>query len=256
MKKFWNRCKGQSLLLLVLSMMFVITGCGAEATIDAYTPAQEFEAMIGFVEEAEAVVNGANELAEQQGQGLGVEPGGAWTSEPETDKPETTKPETTKPEASVPATEASQAEQQESTQEAPKESLPAQQETTKPQQETSSEYANADIDPDGSYTTAEDVSLYLYTYGELPDNFMTKKEAKKLGWTGGSLEKYAPGMCIGGDYFGNYEGTLPDGDYHECDIDTLGAKSRGAKRIVYSEDGRIYYTEDHYETFTLLYGEE
>lgn len=239
MKKFWNRCKGQFLLLLVLSMIFVMTGCGdVEATIDAYAPAEELEAMIGFVEEAEAVVDGANELAEQQGQGLGVEPGGAWTSEPETTRPETTKPETTKPEASVPATEAGQAEQQEST------------------QETSSEYANADIDPDGSYTTAEDVSLYLYTYGELPDNFMTKKEAKKLGWTGGSLEKYAPGMCIGGDYFGNYEGTLPDGDYHECDIDTLGAKSRGAKRIVYSEDGRIYYTEDHYETFTLLYGEE
>ena len=115
------------------------------------------------------------------------------------------------------------------------------------------------IDRDGSYTTAEDVSLYLYTYGELPGNFMTKKEAKALGWPGGSLEDYAPGMCIGGDYFGNYEGLLPKSDsreYHECDIDTLGAKSRGAKRLVYSNDGLIYYTEDHYESFTLLYGEE
>ena len=115
------------------------------------------------------------------------------------------------------------------------------------------------IDREGSYTTAEDVALYIYTYQELPQNFMTKKEAKKLGWSGGSLEAYAPGMCIGGDYFGNYEGLLPkasDREYHECDIDTLGAESRGAKRIVYSNDGLIYYTEDHYDSFTLLYGEE
>ena len=59
--------------------------------------------------------------------------------------------------------------------------------------------------------------------------------------------------------FGNYEGLLPEADgrtYTECDIDTLGADSRGAKRIVFSNDGLIYYTEDHYETFELLYGEE
>lgn len=119
--------------------------------------------------------------------------------------------------------------------------------------------ANKYIDREGSYTTAEDVALYLYTYDELPDNFMTKEEARELGWSGGSLEKYAPGMCIGGDYFGNREGLLPEEkgrDYYECDIDTLGAKSRGAKRIVYSDDGLIYYTEDHYESFTLLYGDE
>lgn len=106
---------------------------------------------------------------------------------------------------------------------------------------------------DGSYTTKEDVALYLHTYGTLPSNFMTKKEAQKLGWQGGSLEDYAPGKSIGGDRFGNYEGILPDGSYHECDIDTSGASGRGAKRIVYSDDGRIYYTEDHYETFVQLY---
>ena len=85
---------------------------------------------------------------------------------------------------------------------------------------------------------------------------MTKKEARALGWEGGSLEPYAPGMCIGGDTFGNYEGLLPEEDsYKECDIDTLGAKSRGAKRIVFSDDGDIYYTDDHYESFVLLYGD-
>ena len=107
-----------------------------------------------------------------------------------------------------------------------------------------------------SYTTKEDVALYIHTYGCLPDNFITKNEARKLGWEGGSLEPYAPGKCIGGDRFGNYEGLLPeDRDYRECDIDTLGAKSRGAKRIVFSDDGLIYYTDDHYESFQLLYGE-
>ena len=112
---------------------------------------------------------------------------------------------------------------------------------------------------DGTYTTKEDVALYIHLYGHLPDNFLTKKEAEKLGWPGGSLEPYAPGMCIGGSRFGNYEGLLPEAEsrtYTECDIDTLGAEKRGAKRIVFSNDGLIYYTEDHYKSFELLYGEE
>lgn len=115
------------------------------------------------------------------------------------------------------------------------------------------------IDEDGVYTTKEDVALYIHTYGHLPQNFISKKEAQSLGWEGGSLEPYAPGKCIGGSHFGNYEGILPEKDgrsYTECDIDTLGADKRGAKRIVFSNDGLIYYTEDHYETFELLYGEE
>lgn len=113
------------------------------------------------------------------------------------------------------------------------------------------------LDEDGAYTSKEDVALYLQLYGKLPHNFITKSEARALGWSGGSLEPYAPGCCIGGDRFGNYEELLPEGHtYTECDIDTLGANSRGAKRIVFSEDGLIYYTEDHYESFVLLYGEE
>ena len=115
------------------------------------------------------------------------------------------------------------------------------------------------IDEDGVYTSKEDVALYIHTYGHLPQNFISKKEAQNLGWEGGSLEPYAPGKCIGGSHFGNYEGILPEKDgrsYTECDIDTLGASKRGAKRIVFSNDGLIYYTEDHYETFELLYGEE
>lgn len=112
------------------------------------------------------------------------------------------------------------------------------------------------LDEDGSYTTCEDVALYLEIYEKLPGNFITKQEARDMGWEGGSLEAYAPGKCIGGDKFGNYEGLLPEAEgrsYRECDIDTLGADSRGAKRIVYSNDGLIYYTEDHYASFTLIY---
>lgn len=113
------------------------------------------------------------------------------------------------------------------------------------------------IAEDGSYTTKEDVALYIHTYGKLPQNFITKKQARELGWGGGSLEPYAPGMCIGGDRFGNYEGLLPEGhSYTECDVNTLGASSRGAERIIFSSDGLIYYTGDHYASFTLLYGEE
>lgn len=115
----------------------------------------------------------------------------------------------------------------------------------------------AAIDEDGAFTTKDDVALYLHTYGYLPANFMTKNEARNLGWEGGGLDDFAEGMCIGGDKFGNYEELLPtDRSYTECDIDTLGATKRGAKRIVFSDDGLIYYTEDHYETFELLYGEE
>ena len=114
------------------------------------------------------------------------------------------------------------------------------------------------IDEYGAYTAKEDVALYIHTYGKLPENFITKDEARALGWEGGGLENYAPGKCIGGDKFGNYEGLLPDAPgrkWTECDIDTLGANSRGAKRIVFSNDGLIYYTDDHYESFELLYGE-
>lgn len=115
------------------------------------------------------------------------------------------------------------------------------------------------IDEDGTYNSVEDVSLYLHTYDHLPENYITKSEARNLGWTGGSVEQVAPGCAIGGDRFGNREGILPAAQgrsYYECDIGTIGESSRGAKRLVYSDDGLIYYTEDHYETFTLLYGEE
>ena len=104
------------------------------------------------------------------------------------------------------------------------------------------------------YTSKEEIAEYLRTYGELPPNFITKQEARGLGWEGGNLWKFAPGKSIGGDRFGNYEGLLPKAKgrvYYECDVDYAGGK-RGEKRIIFSNDGLIYYTDDHYQTYELL----
>lgn len=110
---------------------------------------------------------------------------------------------------------------------------------------------------DGSYTSKEDVALYLHIYGHLPHNYITKKEAQQLGWDSkkGNLEEVAPGKSIGGSHYGNYEGLLPEKEgrkYYECDLDYEGGY-RGAQRLVYSNDGLIFYTEDHYQSFEQLY---
>ena len=118
---------------------------------------------------------------------------------------------------------------------------------------------NAAVDEDGWYTSKEEVALYIHLYERLPENYVTKKEAEEAGWHGGNVERYTgEGTAIGGSRFGNREGLLPEEQgrtYTECDIDTPGSNSRGAKRIVFSNDGLIYYTDDHYESFELLYGE-
>ena len=109
------------------------------------------------------------------------------------------------------------------------------------------------------YSDPERVAAYLHAYGELPPNFIRKDEAKALGWDSarGNLWDVTDGMSIGGDRFGNREGLLPEADgrvWYECDVNYAGG-FRGAERIVYSNDGLIYYTADHYESITLLYGE-
>ena len=131
--------------------------------------------------------------------------------------------------------------------------------TPKPTPTPTPEPTACPVSEDGEYWTKDEVALYIHLFGHLPKNYITKSEAQALGWPGGSLEPYAPGCSIGGGYFGNYEGILPSKKgrkYTECDIDTRGRKSRGSKRIVFSNDGLIYYTDDHYESFTLLYGED
>ncbi len=113
------------------------------------------------------------------------------------------------------------------------------------------------IAEDGWYDTPEEVAEYIHTYGCLPGNFITKDEARDLGWVSseGNLWDVAYGMSIGGDKFGNREGLLPDAEgrvWYECDINYQGG-FRGSERIVYSNDGLIYFTSDHYESFDRLY---
>lgn len=107
------------------------------------------------------------------------------------------------------------------------------------------------------YFTPDDVALYLYAFGELPPNYLTKDEARDLGWVSseGNLWEIGWGLCIGGDVFGNRERLLPGKSgrtWYECDVNYFGGY-RGAERIVFATDGLIYYTDDHYESFSLLY---
>ena len=120
------------------------------------------------------------------------------------------------------------------------------------------------VTEDGEYSDKEHVALYIHTYGHLPSNYVTKTEAEAAGWRSaeGNLYKILPGKSIGGERFGNYEKRLPEAKgrkYYECDINynpkgkTSGRVTRGPERIVYSNDGLIFYTGDHYETFEQLY---
>ena len=117
-----------------------------------------------------------------------------------------------------------------------------------------------ELDPDGWYSTKEEVALYIHLYGELPGNYIKKNKAKDLGWESseGNLWDVAPGKSIGGDRYYNNDDQLPEvkgRKYYECDIN-FGGGYRGGERIVFSNDGLIYYTGDHYNSFELLYGEE
>lgn len=132
------------------------------------------------------------------------------------------------------------------------------QETTEETEPVSTyESRSLNVEENGNYTSKEEVALYIHTYGKLPVNYITKKQAQELGWDPekGNLSDILPGMSIGGNVFGNYEGALPRAGgrrYFECDIDYEGGY-RGAKRIVYSNDGLVFYTEDHYNTFEQIY---
>lgn len=110
------------------------------------------------------------------------------------------------------------------------------------------------------YFTKDEVATYIHIFNKLPPNYITKKEAEKKGWDNskGNLWKVTDKMSIGGDTFGNREGLLPKKQgrkYYECDINYKGGY-RGSERIVYSNDGLVFYTADHYETFEQLFGEE
>lgn len=120
--------------------------------------------------------------------------------------------------------------------------------------------ANRAPDRDAAYTLKDDVARYLFAYGTLPKNYMTKAEARDRGWDNraGNLRDIADDAVIGGDVFRNFEKKLPDQKgrkWFEADVNYTGGH-RGAERLVYSNDGLVYYTEDHYETFIELKPED
>nr|WP_305141475.1 ribonuclease domain-containing protein [uncultured Acetatifactor sp.] len=248
MKKF-------SRLLFTFFLAFALSACGNLPSQESARPDAVSAETAGTVSEPDSPEDdGLSETAEASRDGAGDE-----TAETSRDGAGDETAEASRDSAGDETAEASRDGAGDETEEASSES--EQEETSQddgnvPENSVSGEES---LPEDGTYTAKDDVALYIHQYGKLPPNFITKKEAEKLGWEGGSLEPYAPGKCIGGSRFGNYEGLLPEAEgrvYTECDIDTLGKQKRGAKRIVFSNDGLIYYTEDHYESFELLYGEE
>ncbi len=110
---------------------------------------------------------------------------------------------------------------------------------------------------EGPIIRPQAIADYLFAYGELPPNFITKREARELGWDSSwnDVSDVAPGMSIGGDFFVNYDGKLPVGKgirYWEADCNYVSGRRR-VERIVYSSDGRVWYTGDHYQTFQELF---
>lgn len=108
------------------------------------------------------------------------------------------------------------------------------------------------IEEDQAYYDLEDLAEYIYIYKTLPKNYISKAEAKDLGW---SVEDN-DGLVIGGDIFYNREGLLPKKNsrtYYEADLISGYDKNRGPERIVFSDDGLIFYTKDHYQSFEQLY---
>lgn len=220
-------------LIMAIALLFGTSGCGKSAAQPEATTAA-FE----LVETTAALQSSA---AQQPGAPV-------MTAPSQDDKT------ISQSEASADITEAYT---EENAEEAKEESIEETTEETAEEPEESSAAANEpSVTEDGEYTSKEEVAEYIHLFGHLPSNFITKKEAKALGWEGGdSLGKLAPGKSIGGDRFGNYEGQLPEEKgrkYTECDIDYKG-KKRNAKRIVFSNDGLIFYTDDHYKTFEQLY---
>ena len=97
---------------------------------------------------------------------------------------------------------------------------------------------------------------WIYHYGKLPDNYISKEEAKVLGWKPilGNLDEVAPGKMIGGSVYGNRDGKLPTAPgriWYECDIDYQGGYRNNA-RLIYSNDGLIFKTDDHYTSFIAV----
>lgn len=113
------------------------------------------------------------------------------------------------------------------------------------------------LEKDGTYTDKDDVIRYIHEYGHLPSNYITKKEARDLGWSDSAdnLAEVAPGKSIGGDEYGNSDKMLPEEEgrvFYECDVNVEPGE-RGEEKVIYTNDGQIFYTGDNMETFEQVY---
>lgn len=112
---------------------------------------------------------------------------------------------------------------------------------------------NIVVEKNKEYYSYKEVATYIHTFKILPVNYITKEEARQKGWDGGNPQyDIDENVCIGGDRFANLEKQLPDDEYYECDVD-YNDENRGPNRLIYTKDGKVYYTNDHYETFIKLY---
>lgn len=213
-------------LLAVLMITGLLSGCSGEVDVN-----EALDVAIEVIEVVEAIESAAAEVDAASIQETTAQSIEETTAEaPETEKTQETVSET-----------------------------PAEPETAAEAEEE----PGFSIEEDGHYTSKDEVALYIHTYGKLPSNYISKYDAEDLGWKkkdgeAGQLHVVAPGMSIGGSKFGNYEGLLPEKkgrQYYECDINYVRG-NRGAERIVYSNDGLIFYTGDHYESFEQLYPQE
>lgn len=115
---------------------------------------------------------------------------------------------------------------------------------------------NSAIEETQYYYNLDDVVNYIDEYDRLPLNYITKREAQKLGWDNkkGNLWEVKERAVIGGDKFHNREKKLPQDkntQYYEADINYNGGY-RGAERLIYTKDGDYYYTKDHYKSFKKI----
>lgn len=231
-----------------------LTGTAAEEETNAPTQAGE-----GVPEETNASSATGEGVSEETNAPSATGEGVPEETNASTTTGESAPKETAAPEPPATEAETEKTEPEETTQTSASERTETAPPPTKAQepQITEGETEKLSVEKEGSYTTPEDVAEYIHTFGTLPKNFITKSEAKALGWDSskGNLWDVAEGKSIGGDYFGNYEGLLPKADgrkYTECDVN-YGGGYRGGERIIFSNDGLIFYTDDHYKTFTQLY---
>ena len=239
------RRKTGALAALLLILLLLLSGCAE--VLETVTSALP-EATEAFAVTTQAAEDAGEEPAEK-----GEKASEATKAPKATKTPKVTKAPTEKPTKTPKVTKAPKATKTPKVTKAPTEKPTKTPKATKTPKPTATPKAEAE----GPIIEPQAIADYLFEHGELPDNFITKKEAQALGWDSSRnyVSDVAPGKSIGGDWFGNYQGKLPRArgrTFRECDCNYVKGR-RKDDRIVWSSDGRVWFTDDHYETFTELF---